>query len=140
MDELTELAVAGATALVTQMVTDGWAQVRDRLAAIFARGSGTDEELVQGELETARAELVAAREAEDTQAADDVLAEWRNRLRRTLRAYPEAAAELRSLLDGLEPATAEQGNGGNVHNTISGGVQHSSVVQIGNLTVGELRR
>ncbi|MFF1658795.1 hypothetical protein [Streptomyces sp. NPDC058255] len=132
MDELTELAVAGATALVTQMVSDGRAQVRDRLVAILTRGSG-DEEVVQGELETARAELVAAR------AADDVLVEWRNRLRRTPRADPEVAGELRSLLDELERAADEQPRG-NVYNTINGGVYHGSVVQaqsIGILTIGE---
>ncbi|MFD4624759.1 hypothetical protein [Streptomyces sp. NPDC058475] len=117
MDELTELAVAGATALVTQMVSDGRAQERDRLVAILTRGSG-DEEFVQGELETARAESVAAREAGDAQAADDVLAEWRNRLRRTPRADPEVAAELRTMLNELEPAADEQPRG-NVYNTIN---------------------
>ncbi|MFF1767397.1 hypothetical protein [Streptomyces sp. NPDC058249] len=138
MDELTELAVAGATALVTQMVSDGRAQVRDRLVAILTRGSG-DEEVVQGELETARAELVAAREAGDARAADDVLVEWRNRLRRTPRADPEVAAELRSLLDELERAADEQPRG-NVYNAIDGGMHHGSVVQaqsIGILTIGE---
>jgi len=137
--ELTELAVAGATALVTQMVTDGWAQARDRVAAFFARRRGDDEEAeqqsVQGELEVSRDELVAARDAGDEEAVADVQAEWRNRLRRTLRADPHAAAELRALLDELAPDSDAQAKG-SVHNTISGGVQHGTVIQTG--TIGSL--
>jgi hypothetical protein len=142
VDELTELAVAGATALVTQMVTDGWGQVRDRVVALFTRGRGGEEEAIQGELESARAELVAAQEAEDAQAVYDVQAEWRSRLRRTLRADPEAAAELRAILQELAPSPGDREQG-SVHNTISGGVQHGTVIQahtIGDLTIGEPRR
>ncbi|WP_308437842.1 hypothetical protein [Streptomyces capitiformicae] len=40
-----------------------------------------------------------------TEAVADAQAEWRNRLRRTLRADPAAAAELRVMLDELAPAT-----------------------------------
>ncbi|MEV7137834.1 hypothetical protein [Streptomyces tauricus] len=138
--ELAALAAAGATALVQQMVTDGWGNVRDRVVAFFARGR--DEEVVQGELEESRADLVAARDADDEDAADDVRASWRVRLRRTLRDDPEAAAELRTLLDELSlpstvPATST------VHNSISGGVQHGTVVQahtVGDLTMGDSPR
>jgi hypothetical protein len=45
--ELVALAAAGATALVQQMVTDGWGNVRDRVVALFSRGR--DEEVVRGE-------------------------------------------------------------------------------------------
>ncbi|WP_327435392.1 hypothetical protein [Streptomyces sp. NBC_01236] len=83
---------------------------------------------MQGELEILRIELVAAREVGDTQAADDVQAEWRGRLRRTLRADPEVVDELLALLAELEATAAEQSKG-NVCNTISGGVQHGTVVR-----------
>ncbi|MGW0820536.1 hypothetical protein [Streptomyces sp. NPDC002845] len=136
--ELTALAAAGATALVQQMVTDGWTQVRDRVVALFARGR--EEEAVQGELEESRADLVAAQDSGDEEAVADVQAEWRNRLRRTLRADPEAAAELRTLLDELAPPADDQGKGtAHNHNTISGGVQHGTVIQahtVGDLTIG----
>ncbi|WP_234376957.1 hypothetical protein [Streptomyces sp. TP-A0356] len=142
MDELTALAAAGATALVTQMVTDGWAQVRDRVAAFFAGRRGGDGEVVQGELERSRAELVAARDAGDEETASDIQDEWRSRLRRTLRNDPQAVSELRSLLDELAP-NANTGSGGTVNNTISGGVQHGTVVQartVGDLSIGDSRR
>ncbi|MFE9646444.1 hypothetical protein ACFYO0_20515 [Streptomyces sp. NPDC006365] len=134
--ELTALAAAGATALVQQMVTDGWGNVRDRVAAFFSRGS--NEEVVEGELEESRAELVAARDTEDEDAAADVQASWRSRLRRTLREDPAAAAELRALLDELAPESAARQHSGtvhNTHNTISGGVHHGMVIQAH--TVGE---
>ncbi|MGP4042854.1 hypothetical protein [Streptomyces sp. 2A115] len=101
--------------------------------------TGRDEEAVQGELEESRADLVAARDAEDEEAAADVQASWRTRLRRTLRDDPEAAAELRALLDELTQPSAASAPG-TVHNTISGGVRHGTAVQahtVGDLTIGE---
>ncbi|GAA2641790.1 hypothetical protein [Streptomyces vastus] len=134
--ELTALAAAGATALVQQMVTDGWGNVRDRVVAFFSRGR--DEEVVEGELEESRAELVAARDTEDEDAAADVQASWRSRLRRTLREDPAAAAELRALLDELAPQPAAPQHSTtvhNTHNTINGGVHHGMVIQAH--TIGE---
>ncbi|MFC4468069.1 hypothetical protein ACFPH6_26635 [Streptomyces xiangluensis] len=134
--ELTALAAAGATALVQQMVTDGWGNVRGRVVALFSRGR--DEEVVEGELEESRAELVAARDTEDEDAAADVQASWRSRLRRTLREDPAAAAELRALLDELAPQPAAPQHSTavhNTHNTINGGVHHGMVIQAH--TVGE---
>ncbi|GAB2963440.1 hypothetical protein GCM10023080_025290 [Streptomyces pseudoechinosporeus] len=133
--ELTALAAAGATALVQQMVTDGWVNVRDRVVAFFSRGS--EEEVIEGELEESRAELAAAWAAEDEEAAADVQASWRSRLRRTLRDNPEAVAELRALLDELAPqsAASQHSTVHNIHNTINGGVHHGTVIQAG--TIGE---
>ncbi|MPY50719.1 hypothetical protein [Streptomyces acidicola] len=139
--ELTSLAVAGATALVTQMVTDGWEQARDRVVAFFTRGRDDAGEAVQAELEESRADLVAARDSDDEETAADVRDEWRLRLRRILRTDPSAAAELQALLDELRPP--EDQPKGVVHNTISGGVQHGTVIQahtIRDLTIGEPRQ
>ncbi|MGH4027530.1 hypothetical protein ACQB60_01190 [Actinomycetota bacterium Odt1-20B] len=133
--ELTALATAGATALVQQMVTDGWTRVRDRMARVLARGRDGDADGaagVAGELDEARDDLVAARDAEDEDAQADVLAEWRSRMRRTLRADPEAARELRALLDELGSAEPAQGTM-QVNNTISGGVNHAPVIQAGSI-------
>nr|WP_157166762.1 hypothetical protein [Streptomyces typhae] len=126
------------------MVGDGWTAARERVVGFFSRrraagaaGAAGGEDAVAGELDEAREELVAARDAEDADAAADVQAEWRNRLRRTLRADPEAAAELRALLAELTPADGSEGSGGVVHNSISGGVQHGNVIQAH--TVGDVR-
>ncbi|MGW0839972.1 hypothetical protein ACWD26_07385 [Streptomyces sp. NPDC002787] len=131
--ELTTLAAAGATALVQEMVGDGWASLRDRMVALFSRGRDADG--VQEDLEESRADLVAAQDAGDEEAVADVQAEWRNRLRRTLRADPNAAAELRELLDELAPESGYRGAGSVYnYNTINGGVHHAPVIQVGQIS------
>ncbi|MFI1399813.1 hypothetical protein [Streptomyces sp. NPDC020681] len=135
--ELVSLAAAGATALVQGMVTDGWGSVRDRVVRFFARESA-DSEIVGAYLDESRAELAEAQQAQDEEAAADIQAEWRSRMRRTLRADPQAAAELRALLDELAPGDSHTPTV-NVHNTISGGTQHGPVIQtgtIGNIHIG----
>ncbi|WKX72207.1 hypothetical protein [Streptomyces sp. XD-27] len=124
--EVAALAASGATTLVGLMVSDAWAQGRERLVRFFGRGDGEDS--AEEELRASREELVAACEAGDEEAAADIEAGWRQRLRRVLRADPEAAAELRSLLAELDPEPERQSTA-SVHNSISGGVQHGPVFQ-----------
>jgi hypothetical protein len=132
--ELVSLASTGATTLVGLMVSDGWAQVKGQVAALLGRdaeatgASGGETGAAQAELEESREELLAAREAGDEGLAGDVEAALRTRLRRGLRADPELADELRALLEELEPQPPVDG-GGTVHNVISGGVQHGTVIQ-----------
>ncbi|MFH8343219.1 hypothetical protein [Streptomyces sp. NPDC018045] len=130
--ELATLAAAGATALVQQMVTEGWTQARQRVAEFFARrrGGGEEEALV-GELEVSRAELVAAQRNGDEDGAADVTAEWRVRLRRALRDDPAAAEELRRLLAELRPDEGVRVEVREVHNTISGGTHSGTTIQAG---------
>lgn len=61
-------------------------------------------------------------------------ATWRLWLRQALRSAPQAAVELRALLDEARPYLPEP-----VHNTISGGVQSGTVIQsdtLSNLPIG----
>ncbi|QCX75904.1 hypothetical protein C9F11_11120 [Streptomyces sp. YIM 121038] len=132
--ELAALAGAGATALVQAMVGDGWAAARARVVAFLGRRRGADEDQAGGALDETRDDLLAARAAGDAEAEADARAEWRNRMRRALRADPQAAAELRLLLDELGRGGDDRG--GVVHNTISGGVQRGNVIQAH--TVGDV--
>ncbi|MFI5755208.1 tetratricopeptide repeat protein [Streptomyces sp. NPDC051569] len=111
--ELMALAAAGATALVQQMATDGWSRARDRVVRFLAARGSASAESVEADLEETRADLVAARQDDDEETADDLRAELRSRLHRTLRADPAAAGDLRALLDGAgvfasSPAPAHQ--------------------------------
>lgn len=124
--ELTALAASGATAFVGLMVTEAWTQARGRVARFLARGEDVD--VIDAELEESREELTAARAAADDEAIADVEEEWRIRLRRALRANPEAADELRTLLDELSPLGAA-GPAVSVTNSISGGTQNGPVFQ-----------
>ncbi|MEU3712564.1 hypothetical protein [Streptomyces catenulae] len=129
--ELTALATAGATTLVQQMATEGWAQVRGRFAAFLARRRGTDdEEALRGELDASRDDLIAARQDGDEESAADVVAVWRGQLRRLLREDPAAAEELAALEEEWRP---RQGGTSvrDVHNSMSGSVQQGIVIQAG---------
>lgn len=135
--ELVALVTAGATTIVQQMATDGWTRARDRVVAFFAARGAASPESVEADLETTRAELTTAQQDGDEETAEDLQAEWRTRLRRTLRADPEAAAELRALLDELTPTLpAQQVRDVHNHNAISGGVYYAPVIQSGNTTGG----
>ncbi|WP_326811009.1 hypothetical protein OIE62_23415 [Streptomyces scopuliridis] len=129
--ELMALAAAGATAFVQQMAADSWAEARHRIVSFFSHRGG-EEDVIEGELETSRGELTVAMQTSDERTALDVEAEWRTRLRRTLVANPAAASELRAILDELAPDRTDQ-QAADVHNVISGGVQHGPVVQAGDV-------
>ncbi|MET9528964.1 hypothetical protein ABZY02_00070 [Streptomyces sp. NPDC006649] len=130
--ELTALVTAGATTLVQQMATDAWSRTRDRVAAFLARRGSADPSAVAAELDAARAELATARQDGDEETAADVQGEWRQRMRRALVADPDAAAELRALLDELTPpVTAPQI--GSVSNSFSGVAHNSTVIQAGSI-------
>ncbi|MGA4842632.1 hypothetical protein [Streptomyces sp. G45] len=131
--EVTALAAAGATALVQAMVGDGWTHARDRVAAFLGRRRDGGEDGLAGELDEARAELTASR---DATVEEGLRVEWRNRMRRALRDDPEAARELRALLAELGYEGEGGARGGAAHNTISGGVQHGGVIQAH--TVGDV--
>lgn len=133
--ELAALAASGATTLVGLMVTDSWEQVKQRVAAFFGRGRAEQTEEVSGELQLAHDEVTTARESDDAEAVQEIENEWRGRLRQLLRADPEAAAELRRILDELTPQTPPA-ESGSVHNTISGGVHHGTVIQARDISGG----
>lgn len=136
--ELVALATAGATALMQQMATDGWTAARDGMVAFFTGRGPATPAAVEEELDTVRAELVAAQRDEDEQLVSDVRTEWRTRLRRALAADPTAAAELRALLDELAPTSPEPRPASIVYNnTMSGSVTHGPVIQIGS-SIGDV--
>ncbi|WP_034090362.1 hypothetical protein [Streptacidiphilus albus] len=133
--ELAELASSGATTLVGLLVSDSWEQVKQRVGALFARGRS--EQAATEELELSRAELIAAREAGDTGTAADAEAAWRVQLRRVLLADPAAVAELEALLREIGPPQPEAA-GGSLHNSITGPVRNSTVVQARDTRIGSI--
>jgi hypothetical protein len=96
--EVAALASSGAGTLVTLMVTDGWAQAKEKFARVLGRRRG-DAQAVAVELEESRAQLTQAQAQGDEQAAADVAAEWRSRLRRLLLEDPETGTLLKELLE-----------------------------------------
>jgi hypothetical protein len=124
--ELVALIGTGATTVVGLMVTDAWEQAKQRVVRLLARGGEAD--TVVGELDESRSALVAATGTTDEDLASDLTASLRLRLRRLLEQDPGAAEELRHLVDEFGPA-AQPGPRESVHNSITGGTQHSPVIQ-----------
>lgn len=126
--ELAALAASGASVLTGVMLSDAWAQARERVGRLLARGR--DDRSVHGELAAVRQDLLAARDAGDPTRIVEVRHEWEGRLRDLLLAEPDADVELRALIASLAGVV------GGVHNRMSGGVVHGPVIQAG--TVGDV--
>ncbi|MER6379091.1 hypothetical protein ABT274_03585 [Streptomyces sp. NPDC001127] len=109
------------------MVTETWEQAKQRLVRLFSRGS--DATTVEGELDQSRDALLAATGAPDEEGlTSDITATVRLRLRSLLQRDPEAAEELRLLIEEFAPA-AEARATVTVHNSITGGTVHGPVFQ-----------
>ncbi|HEY8984339.1 MAG TPA: hypothetical protein VIU15_32780 [Streptomyces sp.] len=129
--ELVALAGTGATTIVGLMATEAWDQVRQRVVRLFTRGGDTNAmdgdtsapdggaSALDGELTASRAALIASPDEETA----DVTASLRLRLRRLLAENPEAAAELRLLVEEFAPK-----RDGSVHNTINNGTYSGPVI------------
>ncbi|MFF0580101.1 hypothetical protein [Streptosporangium saharense] len=94
-----DVVLAVTTALVTAMTNDGWAGARSAMVALWRRVRPGQASTVGAELDRTRAELLAAREADDTSAERELVGRWRERLGLLLADDPGLGAELRRLLD-----------------------------------------
>ncbi|WP_055524057.1 hypothetical protein [Streptomyces graminilatus] len=97
------LAQSAGITLVTLMTTDAWHRTREGIAQLWRRTQPDRAEAVLAELEVTREDAVAAGETGDQETIGELRLEWQGRLRRLLAAHPDAAVELRGLLDELEP-------------------------------------
>ncbi|MFC8421522.1 hypothetical protein ACFUN7_11670 [Streptomyces sp. NPDC057236] len=105
--EIAALAGTAGTTVVTLMVTNAWESARDGMVALWRRFQPARAEGIGEELEAGRADLLLARQAGDTESEAELTAEWQGRVRRFLLAQPEAADELRRILDELNPSVPE---------------------------------
>ncbi|OSP44265.1 MULTISPECIES: hypothetical protein [unclassified Streptomyces] len=105
--EIAALAGTAGTTVVTLMVTNAWESARDGMVALWRRFQPARAEGIGEELEAGRADLLLARRAGDTESEAELTAEWQGRVRRFLLAQPEAADELRRVLDELKPSVPE---------------------------------
>ncbi|MEV7021524.1 hypothetical protein [Kitasatospora sp. NPDC093558] len=97
LEEVTQLAEAGAATLVGVILTDTWEAARAGFVRLFRRGDEGQQAAIETQL-VVGAELV--RQAEDAEAARQSLAPmWRFQLAELLRQHPEAIAELSSWVE-----------------------------------------
>jgi hypothetical protein len=139
-EALAALAGAGGTALVEAVTTDAWQKAKTGFARLLGRGDQRRMAVIEGRLESTRAELAPLSGAALTRAREARAAEWTTRLRDALEEDPTSADLLRELLGELASAgvvAAETGShsmvvGGNVSNVatsggIAAGVIHGDV-------------
>ncbi|MFC5955442.1 hypothetical protein ACFP51_13370 [Streptomyces pratens] len=107
MDPETALpAQSAGVTLVTLMTTDAWNRTREGVTRLWHRTQPHRAETVAAELAATREDALAAGEADDQETLGELHTEWQGRLRRLLAARPGAAAELRGLLEELDPGGA----------------------------------
>ncbi|MGP2437616.1 hypothetical protein [Streptomyces sp. JW3] len=100
---VTSLAQSAGTTLVTLMAADAWQRTRDGFAQLWRRMQPERAEAVVAELEAGREDVLAAVTAQDQQTLDELRLQWQGFVRRLIVARPDAVAELRRLLDELDP-------------------------------------
>lgn len=97
-EALAALAAKAGSGLITAMMTDGWQQVRTRVARLLGRGDAREQERQEARLERARRELVAASEEEAEGVRQRHSQGWRARFEDLLDDVPEIEAEFRELV------------------------------------------
>ncbi|MEV4771703.1 hypothetical protein [Micromonospora humida] len=111
------LAVAGSTALVSAAATDGWQMVKHGFGRLFGRGDQTRTAAVEERLERTRA-VVEAAGPQNERVRLEQQAAWTARLEDLLSDYPEAADELRALVEQVAEATGTRSAGHVVQYTV----------------------
>jgi hypothetical protein len=96
-DPATVLAMTGATTIVAAMATSAWESTRGKVTELFRRRDEDQSAMVGAQLD-GDAHLVV-REEDTDGAREDLIRPWTRRLAALLREHPEAAGELRVLVD-----------------------------------------
>ena len=128
MDEIA-LATAAASALVGAMATDAWQQARDGLVGLWRRIRPERAERISNQLETLHTQVLDARAEEaPAEMLQGLEITWRAQLGALLQRDPQAAAQLRRILDeqllpALEPGDRERVY--KVIQTVYGGTGHN---------------
>ncbi len=95
--------------MVTLMATDAWERTRDGVVSLWRRVNPARADGIEGELDSARDDLLVARVNGDSLTEQELTEEWAGRLRRLLREQPSVAVELREILAELDPDLQNRG-------------------------------
>lgn len=134
------LAVAGATALINAMVTDGWKGVRKRFAHMLGRGDEKETEAAAALLEKSQEMLSGLSGTKLEKAGAEQAIVWRTRLGDLLERHPDAEDELRRLVAEVQAQVA--GSAGRVKQHAAAFDQAQQAVQghgVQNVTFGGQR-
>jgi hypothetical protein len=98
---LAALAMSAASRLVAAMVDDGWQETKARVVRWLGRGDPEEESRQETRLERAREEVVEGAGQDADQVQKRQAAAWQTRFEDLLEDEPEAANELRELMESL---------------------------------------
>ncbi|MFF7122685.1 MULTISPECIES: hypothetical protein [unclassified Streptomyces] len=94
---LEELILAGGTTVVGAMATDSWTVARGGIAKLFGRRGEGRQAAIEAQLDNNAALVVRADDAE--RVRQSLLPVWQLELESLLGEHPDAAGELRELID-----------------------------------------
>ena len=101
--EVALLAQSAGTTLVALMATDAWHRARDGITQLWRRTQPERAETVAAAASTSSRPASNSAAADDQQTLEELRLQWQGAVRRLLVARPAAVAELRALLDQLDP-------------------------------------
>jgi hypothetical protein len=103
---LAKLAISAGSLLVKAVVTDGYELVRSAVLKLWRRHEPDEAAKIERTLETTHAELTEATEADAAQVVEEFDADWQTYFRALLRSHPEAADDVREVVEELKPLIA----------------------------------
>jgi hypothetical protein len=95
-DPVVDLAMTGASTIVAAMATSAWQAARDGVVRLF-RGRGDDLPAIEARLDGDAA--VVERDEDADSAREDLVGAWKRQLAKMLNEHPEAAGDLRALVE-----------------------------------------
>ncbi|MHC3819928.1 hypothetical protein [Streptomyces sp. DT9] len=102
--ELAALAGQAASTVVNGMATTGWEQVQRAVGELWRRAQPGGADAAVGDLDRMRTELLAARRDGDDSAEEELVSEWKQRLRRLMADHPELVPAMEQLINEVRAA------------------------------------
>lgn len=130
--DIMQVAGAGATALITEMVKSTWDSVRGAVTRLLRRDGEQGADQVLRLVDAARQQLIDSSESERAAVEERLRGELMIQLAAFLQRHPDAAAELKELADQVEGADDSCAARTSVHHNsnsqvvISGGAINAS--------------
>lgn len=102
--ELAALAGQAASTVVNAMATTGWERVQGAVGELWRRAQPGGADAAVRDLDRMRTELLAARQDRDDGTEEELVAEWKQRLRRLMADHPELVPAMEQLIDEVRAA------------------------------------
>ena len=110
-DTLMALPSLAGNTVVAAATTDAWEAAGQRFARLLGRGDPEQEQLAERRLAETREQLTGAEGADLEQARAALAERWAGRLADLLEEYPDAEADLRTLIQEVQAALIASGYG-----------------------------